>query len=143
MSQNIHTPSQHVLVKSSQNSAITAATAAGNTIDCQGFSRALVIINATPTGTGTTLDAKARSGAASDGSDAADITGGAFAQWTTAAGNKVKCMDIKILTNRYLTISATGAGGSAGGQYTITVILFNPGYYPVTQDVSVPAQITM
>lgn len=140
---NIHTPSSHVLVKLAGLAAITAATVAGNTIDCQGYTRALVILEGSPSGAGTTVDAKVQAGAVSDGSDKADVTGNAFTQLTTAGGTKTEVIDVKILTHRYLTVPVTGAGGSAAGQFAVTVILFNPNMTPVTQDVTPPAQITI
>jgi hypothetical protein len=139
---NIHTPSDHVLIKNAGLGAITAATVAGSTIDCQGYTRAMVVFTSAPSGTSTTSDAKIQSGAASDGSDAADVTGGAFTQKTTVGGKTTQAINVRILTNRYLTVPHTGAGGSAAGQFCITVHLFNSGYSPVAQDLT-PKTVTI
>jgi hypothetical protein len=135
---NIHTPDQHVLAKLAAIGAITAATVNGNVIDTRGYGKALITFTSAPSGGGTTSNAKLQSGDASDGSDAADVAGGAFVQVATADGTKTKTMtvDIHKLGKRYIRVPHTGAGGAAAGQFCIQVHLFNPVFTPVTQDVT-------
>src|SRR5262245_6280085 len=134
---NIHTPSKHCLVKHSFITAITAASNNGTSIDCRGFERALAIFNSAPSGSGTTSDCKLQDGAQSNGSDAADVSGATFAQVTTAGGQKIETMDIDLRKrNRYLRLVHTGAGGSAAGQATGIIILFNPRNGSPSQDVA-------
>lgn len=94
----------------------------------------MVIFSAAPTGAGTTVDANLTAGNAADGSDGVLVPGSAFTQATTAGGASTQCLDVKILASRYLQVPVTGAGGAAGGCYATTVILFNPSYSPVAQD---------
>jgi hypothetical protein len=125
-----------VLVKGGEIAAITAATAAGNTIDTQGYDRACVIFYTNPTGSGTTSVASVEEGAQSNGSDAAAITGATFASVGTASAPQIQEMEINLeLRKRYLTVTHTGAGGSAGGEFSIVVLLFRAnGPLPPMQD---------
>lgn len=130
---NIHSPSSHVLAKNSVLTAITAAAVNGTGVDTRGFTRAQAIFNSAPTGTGTTSDCKLQESA--DNSTFTDVTSAAFAQVTTAGGQKLQCMDIDLSKRlRYLRLVQTGAGGSAAGVAEATILLYNPHSFPVAQD---------
>lgn len=132
---NIHTPSKQVLVKHSFILAITAASTNGTGIDCQGYERALAILDSAPSGAGTTSDCKVQD--SPDNSTFTDVTNANFAQVTTAGGQKLETMDIDLRKRaRYLRLVHTGAGGSAAGQAAGVIILFNPRNAPPTQDVT-------
>ena len=134
---NMHTLSDRILAKRALLNAITAASNTSSAIDTLGYARAAVIFTSAPSGSGTTSDCKLQDGSASDGSDAADITGAAFTQVTTAGGAKIQIMNIDLSKRkRYLTVVHTGAGGSAAGQVNATVLLFNGEGMPPTQDVT-------
>jgi hypothetical protein len=133
---NIHTLSDHALAKESFTLAITAATVAGTTVDCQGYENALAIFNSAPSGAGTTSDCKLQEGDLQNGSDAGDVAGGAFAQITQAGGKKIEVMNIDLTRRkRFLRLSHTGAGGSAAGQAVGIFILYNGRNAPPVQDI--------
>jgi hypothetical protein len=134
---NVHTLSDHAQVKESFTLAITAATTNGTVIDAQGYENALAIFNSAPSGGGTTSDCKLQEGDQANLSDAADVTGGAFAQVTTAGGKKVETMNIDLSRRkRYLRLVHTGAGGAAAGQACGILVLFNARNNPPAQDVT-------
>lgn len=135
---NIHRPADSVLVKHSFLNAITAATNNGTAIATKGYTHAMAIFDSAPSGAGTTSDCKLQAGAASDGSDAADVTSATFTQVTTAGGQKVQAMniDLKKLAKAYIRLVHTGAGGSAAGQAAGIILLFNPQYAAPSQDVT-------
>jgi hypothetical protein len=132
---NIHTPADSVLVKKSVLAAITAAANNGTGVDCRGFEKAMAVFNSAPSGSGTTSDCKLQE--SDDNSTFADVSGGSFAQVTTAGGAKIATMNINLSARkRYLRLVHTGAGGSAAGLAAAEIHLFNPRYAPVTQDVT-------
>jgi hypothetical protein len=132
---NIHRPSEHVLVKRSFVLAITAAATNGTGIDTLGYSRALAIFTAAPSGAGTTSDCKLQDSA--DNSAYADVASATFAQATTAGGTVTGTMNIDLTKrNRYLRLVHTGAGGSAAGQAAGHILLFNPLQAAPAQDVA-------
>lgn len=126
-----------MLFKPSLISAITAASNNGTAVNCLGYGRAAVVFHSKPTGAGTTSDCKLQEGLLADGSDAADVTGGAFTQVTTALGEKLQVMNVDLSKRlQYLRVVHTGAGGSAAGQVSVEIILFNGEGKPPTQDVT-------
>jgi len=133
---NIHSPSGHVLVKGALLTPITAAANNSTGVDTQGATRALVTFSSNPTGTGTTSDCKLQDSA--DNSTFADVATAAFAQVTTAgaAGAIVtQVMDVDLSKRkRYLRVVHTGAGGSAAGNATASILLFNHHNLPPAQD---------
>lgn len=132
---NIHTPSKQVLVKRTFLTAITAAAVNGTGVDTLGYTRALAIFVSAPTGAGTTSDCKLQDSA--DNTTFADVASATFAQATTAGGAVAETMSIDLgKRNRYLRLVQTGAGGSAAGQAAGLILLFNPRYAGVTQDVA-------
>ena len=140
---NIHTLSDRMLTKVIANHAITAATTAETVIDCQGYSRACIILTSTPSGSGTTFNATLTEGALANGSDQAAVTTGfsfttaAFTQTTTVTGNQIQMMNIDLIYRlRYLSLSTVGAGGSAAGVATAIIVLFNGEGQPPTQQLT-------
>lgn len=132
-----HNLSKIAVVKDCFAVAITAATNNGAVIDTAGFDRALFIFNSKPSGSGTTSDCKLQDGDAANLSDAADVTGGALTQITTAGGAAIETLDVKLSKRkRYLRLVHTGAGGSAAGVAAGVCILYRGTKAPVTQDVA-------
>jgi hypothetical protein len=140
---NIHTPSEHVLVKPSLDPEVRTAGANGAGVDCQGFERALVIlhIGAHDRTTGDeTLDVKVQESSDNGSVDAfADVAGAAFAQIAGQAIDATKgnsyVMNINLAKReRYLRIVGTPAGTTPSTAYSVQVLLFNGRYLPVSQD---------
>ena len=132
---NIHTPSNHVLVKSSFAVSISAASVNGAGVDTEGFTRAMAVVNAAPSGSGTTSTTKLQESA--DNSSFADVAGAVLAAITTAGGAKVETMNVDLSKRqRYLRLVHTGTGGSAAGPAVGLITLFNPQQAAVTQDVA-------
>jgi hypothetical protein len=130
---NIHTPSANVLVKSSYITDIAAAVVNGSTIDTLGFTKALAVTIAAPSGTGTSSTTKLQD--SPDGTTFTDVAGGGFAAITTAGGEQTLTLNVDLAhRQRYLRLVHTGAGGSASGQAVGIVELFNPKQAAVTQD---------
>lgn len=131
---NIHTPADHTLEKHQFSVAITAATTNATGFSTKGFEKALAIFYAAPSGTGTTADCKLQESSDDAAADAyADVSGGAFAQVTTAGGAKLQVMNINLSKREeYLRLTHTGAGGSAAGQAYALIILFNGRLVPPT-----------
>lgn len=130
---NIHRPSQHVLSKQTVIVPITAAANNGTGVDTLGYRRAQAIFVSAPSGGGTTSDCKLQDSA--DNGSFADVASAAFTQVTTAGGTQIQVMDIDLAKRRrYLRLVHTGAGGSAAGAAAGVIQLFDPEYYPPTQD---------
>ena len=147
---NIHTPTSHVVVRKTIKSRTfnAAATTNGAVIDTRGFDAALVILHV-----GTlerdsadeTLAAKVQEGAASNLSDAADISGAAF---TTIAAQTIDATEGYTLTmsinlkngarKRYIrgVITIAGTIGGATTVAEMTVVLFAPHSKPTQQVVN-------
>lgn len=134
---NRHTLDESTLVKSGLNTAITAASNNGDTIDTLGFTRALVVFDSAPSGAGTTSDCKIQEDTDSGMGSPSDITGADFAQVTTAGGQQVQVMSIDLENGnreRYLRAVHTGAGASAAGQAFVTWLLYRHRHGPLSQD---------
>lgn len=132
-----HNLSKNAVVKDCFATAITAAANNGAVIDTAGFDRVMFIFDSKPSGSGTTSDCKLQDGAASDGSDQADVTGATFTPVTTAGGAKCAALDVKLSKRqRYLRLVHTGAGGSAAGVAAAVGILYRGSKAPVSQDVA-------
>ena len=130
---NIHTPSANVLVKSSYITDISASIVNGASVDTHGFTRAMAIAIAAPSGTGTSSTTKLQD--SPDGSTFTDVPGAVFSAITTAGGAQTLTMNVNLaVRQRYLRLVQTGAGGSAGGQAVGIIELFNPEQAAVTQD---------
>ncbi|HSW65201.1 MAG TPA: hypothetical protein VLH56_18115 [Dissulfurispiraceae bacterium] len=72
-----------------------AGTVDGTAVDVTTYKGIIkVILNGATGGTGT-LNVKMQTGDLSNGSDAADITGGAFTQITTTGGNQALAIDTR------------------------------------------------
>lgn len=136
---NFHRFSDNAVVKSAFNVAITAAAVNGATIDTQGYRRAAALFNTSPTGAGTTSACKLQD--SPDGTTWTDVTGGAFTQGTTAAGNTVQFLNIDLAyRQRYIRLVHTGAGAAAAGQAAGEVLLMQPYNAAPTNDVA-PASV--
>lgn len=132
---NIHRPSEHLLVKASVLTAITATTNNGTGVDTLGYTRALAVFNSAPSGAGTTSDCKLQESA--DNAAWVDVAGAAFAQVTTAGGTKIETLNVDLSKRlRYLRLVHTGAGASAAGVACGQLHLFNPRLAAPTQDVA-------
>ncbi len=130
---NIHTPSQHVLVKQSFAIDITAGAVNGQSVDASGFTRAMAVVAAAPSGTGTSSVVKLQE--SSDNATFTDVPGATFAAITTAGGSQVLTMNINLsVRKRYLRLVSTGSGASTAGPAFGLIELFNPNQAAVTQD---------
>jgi hypothetical protein len=101
--------SEKLLVKSAiPPDNYNAAAAAGLTIDTRDFDEVVFVLHSGTNGSGGTVDIKLQEGEASNMSDAADVSGGAFAQITEANDNGVYLMRVLTKnTKRYLRLYAT------------------------------------
>lgn len=95
----------------------TSATSTQTTgcVDMSKYNRVIFIISVGTLGSSGTVNAKLQTGNASDGSDAADFTGGAITQIDTA-GSKIATIEISAAemgTKRYARVSMTTAVASS------------------------------
>jgi hypothetical protein len=140
---NIHRMADNVLVKVSFNTAITAASNNGSSVDTYAhggpFRRVAATFATSPSGTGTTSDCKLQE--SSDNSTWADVTSANFTQGTTAGGSTVQWLDVDMAKGRkrYLRLVHTGAGASAAGQAVGLLYLFEAADASPTQDVAAVA----
>lgn len=103
-------------------------------IDSLGFNRALVVCHFGATDIAMAA-LKLQAGAASNGSDAADVTGLTHADALPSAtdDNKLFAFDVDLTgLERYLKLVATAGDGTAGTYMSAFVILYNPNIVPVT-----------
>lgn len=122
---NIHTMSENAKVASGFVLTITAAAVNGSAVDCKGYTRAMAIFTSTPSGAGTTSDCKLQEDDNSGFTSAADVSGGTFAQVTTAGGHSLQVMNIDLeKRERYLRLVHTGVGASAAGAAAGVIVLF-------------------
>jgi hypothetical protein len=130
---NIHSPSQQVVAIPAFVVPITAAVVNGAATNIFGYTRAMAMFHSLPTGSGTTSDCKVQESA--DGSTGwVDVSGAAFVQVTTVAGETLQVADIDLNKRlQYLRLVQTGAGASAAGAASGEILLFNAESYPVTQ----------
>lgn len=107
-----------------------ASTVNGAGIDTNGFSRALVVLNAGTAGASATVDVKIQHSA--DNSTFADITGAVFTQVTTANDETIYLLDLSLVgVNRYIrVVSVVATATSALG---VEVVLYRGAQAPVTQ----------
>lgn len=82
---------------------------------------------------------KAQHGDASDGSDAADITGGETAAAADADSNKMLLCDVRRLTKRYVTF-VLERGTANAVLDGIVIMLYRGATRPVTQDATYISQ---
>lgn len=117
-------------------SLAASSTTNGDTVDMQGWAGVLFVLSLGATD-GTT-DMKAQDGAASDGSDAADITGAAITQVAGTGDNKLYLLDVWRPTKRYVRpVVATGAGAGADFEAVIAIRYRRAGNSPITQHADV------
>lgn len=134
----IHTPSDSLKVKAAVTSqALASGATNGAIIDAAGFERALLVVNVGDmTGTSPTLDVKVQDGAASNLSDAADVSGAALTQIDGTHDQAVYLLDLNLAKRkRYIRAVFTVGGTStptapAGASW----ILVDGRHLPVTQD---------
>lgn len=137
---NVHTPSEHILAKSSFNLTITAAAVNGTTVDTKGWTRAFILFYSTPSGAGTTSDCKVQMDSDSGMGSPTDISGAAFAQATTAGGASMQVMNLDVENGnveRYIRLVHTGAGASAAGVATGVIFLLRGRRIAPTQEETV------
>ena len=129
---NLHTPSEFIKKSIGFLLTITAAVVNGLSVDCLGFENALATFQSNPSGAGTTSDCKLQE--SDDNGAWVDVADAAFTQVTTAGGQKIYTMDIKLAQrSRYLRLVHTGAGGAAAGVAYGSIDLMNARFNPVTQ----------
>ena len=130
---NIHSPSQNVAAFPGFAIAITAAVVDGVAIGVAGYTRAMVTFHSNPSGVGTTSNCIVQE--SPDGSTAwANVPGAAFAQVATTGSDSIQVADINLeLRLPFLRLVHTGAGASAAGVATGTILLFNARGFPVSQ----------
>jgi len=84
----------------------------GVTVDMQGYDGVAFVLSVGAVA--TSVDMKAQQGDASDGSDAADITGATITQLAGTDDNKVAVLDVKpgTYTKRYVRVVVTPVGAA-------------------------------
>ena len=122
-------PSDHVkLVQSHASDSRATGTVNGSGIDTKGFKYALVLLNAGTVATGGTLDVHVEESSDDAAADAyADISSASFTQVTPSNDNASYAMEIRLSQSnieRYIRV--VGVLATAGGDYSIDVLLFNP-----------------
>ncbi len=123
---NIHTPTDHVLVKVAQHAA--TATGNGTSIDTLGYTRALVLVVGT-TASSSTLAAQVQD--SPDNSTFTNVTN-ATASIAASQTNADYCINVNLdKRNRYLRVPLTITGTTTGD---VVVVLFNGRYKAPTQD---------
>lgn len=103
--------------------ASVAASANSTAVDMSGYITqfdVVVDIGDSSAGSSPTLDIKIQSGAVSDGSDAADITGAAITQ-ATAATTQTLRVDPRAMTGKYLRVVKT-IGGTSSPAFPCSVV---------------------
>lgn len=136
----IHTPSQHVLVKPTLRATRRTASGNGKTVDALGFSRAMVIFSLgvhDRTDGNETLDVKLQESA--DNATWTDVPSAAFtqiaAQAVDATSGNIYLMDVDLsIRQRYLRGVGTAGGTTPSSDYGVNIALFAPTAKPPTQD---------
>lgn len=107
---NVHLFSENVLWKSAQIAA--TSTGNGTVIDTLGYENAVFVIHGVTAGA-STIDAKVQTGANSNGSGMADITGAAITQIPASQTSKIATIEVRTHNQkRYLRCPVTIAGTS-------------------------------
>lgn len=128
---NIHTPSAHALVKCLAHAVTAGANSAY--VDCQGYTRALIIQTVTTAAASTLAASQLQECDTSGGSYANVASGGAFAAVVASTTNQVQVMDVDLTKHkRYLELTIGAITGTVG--VDVHVLLFNGEGLPVTQD---------
>jgi len=113
-----------------------------STFDMAGYNACLIICSVGAVTSGSVMQLNAQQGAASNGSDAATITGGSTAVLTDAGtnSNKIFLVDVIRPTKRYITatFSRTTQNAVVNGMWAILYQADSP---PITLDTSVAASI--
>lgn len=136
---NLHTPSQHVLVKQgiAPQAVGTGATVTGNAIDTMGYETALFVVEAGAIADSADVSVSVKLQQSSDNavSDAyADITDATTGAIVNAGQNEPYLIEVNLSEQeRYLKPIATG-GSSGGGLASVTCILMRGRHLPPTQD---------
>jgi hypothetical protein len=127
MASKIHTPSQHVLVRSLNLGTITSSN--GGSIDTTGYEVVQFVFDAT-TSAASTLDAQLQESA--DNTTWTNVSGGAIAQVVASQTGYVRTVDVSTTKRaRYLRWVYTVSGTVVAA---VLANLFMPEQYPVTQD---------
>jgi len=114
---------------------ITAAAVTGTSVDTQAFRRGAAVFTSKCVGVATTSDCKLQESA--DNVTFTDVSGGAFAQQTTAGGLTSQILNIDLAKReRYLLLLQTGAGAAAAGAASAVFVLFGDFALAPTQDVT-------
>jgi hypothetical protein len=146
---NIHSPSDHALVKPSLDPESRTAGANGRGVDCQGFEKALVVchLGAHDRTTGDeTIEFKIQESSDDGGADAyTDVTGATTGVLgnvvPNATSGNVYLIDLNLAKReRYLRVVTAVAGTTPIDLCSALILLFNPRYAEVTQD-GAPVQV--
>lgn len=109
------------------NTALTEAV-----IDCRGFDRVCHIINVGAIAAGGKLDYKVTESAASNGSNATDVTGAALTQVAEAGKEKIYAIDIPVNPAKPYQI-AVGVAATANVAVSAVAVLYEgSGTFPKT-----------
>jgi len=123
----IHSPSEHMLVKSNILVDLTVASNNGATVDTKGYTRAMAIFYTNPTGTNGTSDCKLQMDSDSGMGSPTDVTGGAFATITEGVDAPgLQVMDIDLENSgieRYIRLVHTGAVAANGPVAGIIILM--------------------
>lgn len=117
--------------------AVGTATVNGSVIDMQDF-EGVEFIAQFGTITDGTPSLKAQAGAASDGSDAADLAGTAVTEAATD-DNKCAVLDIYRPTQRYLRPVIVRGGATGAVVDSVLALLYGPRTKPTTNDAATVA----
>lgn len=125
------------IVKAHNGAAAGTSAQTSSTIDTAGYNSALIVGDLGTVTDGSILSLKAQQGDASNGSDAADITGATTGNITAAtSSNTVLIVDLQNMLKRYLTV-VLGRTTQNAVLNTIVIILYNANTKPVTQPTTV------
>ena len=115
----------HSILPVVSNAALTEAV-----IDCTGFDRVCHIVAVGAIETGGKLDYKVTESAASDGSNATDVTGAALTQVAEAGKEKIYAIDIPVNPAKPYQV-AVGVAATANVAVSAVAVLYEgSGTYP-------------
>jgi hypothetical protein len=131
------------IVKISNGATTGTSAVTSNTFAMDGFDSVLIIADLAAVTDNCVLSLKAQDGAASNGSDAADITGATTGNLTaSSSGNGQLVLDLHLPKKEYVT-AVLGRTTQAATVNSITAILYNAHNKPVTQPATVLKSATV